>query len=717
MPYKKIILQPGFNTQATQTLNEGSWSQGNLVKFRNSLMEKIGGWMLLFPQACAGFVRAMHAYADLYATDTLLIGGDGGAQIYAAGVLSSPQPLFLDLGTDVLFSATSTSATVTVTGVPFATSVGGEIYFPQRVSVGGHIYPTGSIVTIASESTGTFTFALPAPASVTTTNIRGVAFFSWGTYDSNERHVQVQFYTHGLSVGGSFTPDLATSIIATVGSMSYDLSILQVRYLVFHVIDANNFVIDVPLFQGYPVITLSYMEGSVHDGTGDVDGPQIGYLGLIPGTTFSYYTSGNSFFIPGHNTLATTPLGSSGAWITVTVTIPPSTPEAIGIDWSVDNFGQYGLFCHAGGPIYQYTPPLSSSPGLVNLGTGSPQINEGMFVAMPQAQIIAYGSEATIGGGVQDPLLVRWSDVGNQYNFIGTVTNQAGDFHLSRGSMCMGGIQAPQTSLIWTDIDLWSMAYVGVGSGSAIYDFNILASGCGLIAQNARCVMGPATFWMGQQTFWVFNANGAQPVECPVWDQIFANINTAYLGKIAAGADSTTQEIFFFYPSLASTGENDSYIKYNTLDNLWDYGVLERTAWIDQSVFGGHPLGADSSFNIQSHETGYDNNGVANSGVFAETGFFDVSDGDDIMFLDLFIPDLKWSGSGGYVNFTFWATMTPGGTPVMFGPYQVTPTSGIGSTGGIRARQIAFRIDWGAVPGYNARIGAIRARTAPAGRV
>ena len=146
----------------------------------------------------------------------------------------------------------------------------------------------------------------------------------------------------------------------------------------------------------------------------------------------------------------------------------------------------------------------------MNLGASAPQINEGIFVAMPQAQVIAFGSEETIGGGAQDPLLVRWSDVADQYNFISTVTNEAGDFRLSRGSKCVGGIQAPTTTLIWSDVDLWSMAYVGVGDNDSIYAFTIIASGCGLIGMNARCVLGATTFWMGQQTFWIFNANGNQ---------------------------------------------------------------------------------------------------------------------------------------------------------------------------------------------------------------
>jgi hypothetical protein len=754
MAYKKILIQPGLNTQATQTLNEGSWSSCNLIKFRNGLLEKIAGWEKLFSQACAGVVRALHAYADVYDTDTLLIAGDGGPQIYADGQLES-LTRFRALGTGALFSATVGSPVVTVSSPPFTVTAGEIIKFPQKLSVGGFVYAEDATVEVQSVPTGQFTFNLPAPASLTTTNIDGVPRIWWGKFSDNESDVQVTFYNRGpvttylpgktffspgygplatfpvgtmaplnaasvttpiVNVGGTFAFDIATSFVVTIGLLTFDLSLAaDTPYTVTHLIDQNNFVINVPAFVSYPRLSYTHLAGAVFNGVENHEGPQLSLT--CETQNFSYFTGGNGFFIPGHHPLGLFPLGGGGQQMLVQVNVPV-VPYKKGTKWTLDNFGEYGLYCASGGPIYQYTPPFVSAPGIVDLGPLAPQVNEGMFVAMPQAQVIAFGSEETIGGGAQDPLLVRWSNVGNPYNFVPAVTNQAGSFRLSRGSKCVGGMQAPQTSLIWTDVDLWSMAYVGVGNNDSIYSFNIIGSGCGLLGIHARCVLGQSAYWMGQQTFWVFNSNGVQPIESPVWDAVWHDINLQYASNIVAAANSSTQEVLFFYPSLASgSGENDSYIKYQTIENLWDYGSLGRSAWIDQSVFG-QPLGADiSGFFIQQHETGASANGLPVSGAFAETGFFDISDGTYMMFIDLIIPDLKWLGGAGYVEITLWAVQTPGDEPVMYGPYPVTPTTGIISTGGVRARSIALRIDWGLYANFNARLGAIRVRTAPAGRV
>jgi hypothetical protein len=103
------------------------------------------------------------------------------------------------------------------------------------------------------------------------------------------------------------------------------------------------------------------------------------------------------------------------------------------------------------------------------------------------------------------------------------------------------------------------------------------------------------------------------------------------------------------------------------------------------------------------------------SGVFAETAFFDVSQGDYIPFIDQIIPDVKWFGTAGSLNITLWAVNYPFDTPVMYGPYTVTPSTQIMPVR-VRKRQVALRVDWAAAAGFTARVGAFRARISPAGR-
>lgn len=388
----------------------------------------------------------------------------------------------------------------------------------------------------------------------------------------------------------------------------------------------------------------------------------------------------------------------------------PTIPQ----NWFLDNLGENGLITPTNGPIYVYQPPVPDS-GIVSaesIATG-PKINSGMFVAMPQAQIIAFGSEAVIDGGTQDPLLVRYSDAGSYEIWTATSTNQAGSYRLSRGSRIVGGIQAPQSTLLWTDIDIWSMQYIG---GSLVYSFTVVGTGCGLISPKARAIQGRNTFWMTRLGFYMYGDGGVVPLNCTVWDEVFQNLDDspAALNKIHAGANSSNNEVMWFYCSSSSSGEIDSYVKFNTQNQLWDYGSLCRTAWIDESVFGT-ALGADQNYRIQQHEIGFNADGEPMAGAFVQTGRADLQDGSYILLLDRIWPDFKFLGEDGSVTLTVYTWPAPEGQLTTHGPYPVTPNTPAIPVRA-RARQVALRIDWATDTDFNARLGTPMMRVSPSGR-
>jgi hypothetical protein len=255
------------------------------------------------------------------------------------------------------------------------------------------------------------------------------------------------------------------------------------------------------------------------------------------------------------------------------------------------------------------------------------------------------------------------------------------------------------------------MSYIGP---PLVYGFTIMGTGCGLIATHAAATIGRVTYWMGLNGFWMFGDSGVQPLPCSVWDQIFPNLDTANQIKCFAGANSSFHEVWFFFPSAGGGGECDSYVKFNAMENLWDFGSLVRSAWTDNNVFGG-PLAGDGNFLIQQHEIGYDADNQPMDGVFAEAGYANIQDGDEIMFIDQIIPDLKWFGNNGSVNITLKTVAYPGSAPNSFGPYSMTPTTEFFSVRA-RARQVAMRLDWANYPGFSARAQAIRFRLGPAGK-
>ncbi len=206
-----------------------------------------------------------------------------------------------------------------------------------------------------------------------------------------------------------------------------------------------------------------------------------------------------------------------------------------------------------------------------------------------------------------------------------------------------------------------------------------------------------------------------RPVLCPVWDKIFGDLDTTNSDKAFTASNSLFNEAMYFYPSLSgATTEIDSYVKHNVFENLWDYGSLVRTAWIDESVFG-NPIAVDGNGVLQQHEVGYDNDGTPIDS-FAQSGYMDISSGEMFIMINGLIPDFLFKGNTSSVNVTLYGLDFPNGTPRTYGPFTVTATSPTQYiTVRARARQIAIKIENNTLGTYW-RIGAMRYRGAPAGR-
>lgn len=346
------------------------------------------------------------------------------------------------------------------------------------------------------------------------------------------------------------------------------------------------------------------------------------------------------------------------------------------LDWSLDNWGDILIASPQGGPIYQWY--YLTGAALATVIPYAPVANNGVFVAMPQRQLIAWGSTET---GVLDPLLVRWCDVENFNVWIALLTNQAGSYRIPRGSTIVGAIQGPQQALIWTDLAVWSMQYIGQ---PLIYSFNEIGTGCGMIARKAAISINGIVYWMGQSQFFSLSGNGITPIYCPIWDVVFQDLDTSNLNKIRVAGNSQFGEIAWYYPTISGGGENGAYVKYNIILNAWDFGTLSRTAWINQSIFGppigaGFQTGNSGAQFIYQHETSPDADGQPLNASFT-TGLFAIADGDQKTFIDEVRPDFKWGTYDGLqsanINITLlgcdYAEQLEQGTQINYGPWPVT---------------------------------------------
>lgn len=364
----------------------------------------------------------------------------------------------------------------------------------------------------------------------------------------------------------------------------------------------------------------------------------------------------------------------AGLYSTGIVPVGVSGSPILAQDWSLDNWGQILIANPQNGSLF-YWLPVGSAVKNALIIPNSPIYNTGSFVAMPQRQIIAYGSSFT---NYQDTLLIRWCDVEDFSVWVGTATNQAGSFRIPTGSKIVSALQANQQAYIWTDVDVWSMQYIGP---PLVYGFNKLGTNCGAISQKSTCNISGITYWMGSNQFFTMSGSGPTPLPCPIRDQIFDNIYPGSERKIRAGSNSHFNEIVWYYPAArvpiqdesgiytgeyaAGNGEVNAYIKYNIILQQWDFGyqdldfyddgnvLLARTAWIDATILGnpvcaatfssipGQPV---SSVIYQQEET-YNADGIKIKPFF-QTGNFAIAEGDNKIFIDQIWPDMKWGTVG-----------------------------------------------------------------------
>lgn len=760
MPHASLKLIPGVDQNRTPALNEAAISVSNLIRFTAdrqgvALPQKLGGWTRYFPQDTTAIARALWAWADTNSSQYLAVGCEDGIFTISSGNLVSRSPQVYSATIPMSFNTTINTNEVEIDDTGSNITNYDSVFISTHVSIGGLIvFGFYSAEAATANRYSIFeTNIIGAPILAASTVVAGGAVATFTTVSSTPS-VTVTLNNHGLSIGDTFPVLVST----TVGGVT-----LYGNFDVKSVTSANAFVITAPnsatsaatvsINGGLPRITYYIGQGFVPAAAGYGSGGygSGGYGSGVStsgagrtfattnatcvGTTATVSFTGN-YVVPvgsqitvagvtptGYNGTWTVTASTAGATSTVSFTVPSTLSAqtvagtiSIGVwafvgpvtDWSLDNWGEYLIDSPVGGPIYYWNP--GDGGQYSNIVPNAPTVNEGCFVAMPQRQIIAYGSTFT---GIQDPLLVRWCDISDFTSWIGTVTNQAGSYRIPKGSRIVGGIQGPQQGLLWTDLAVWSMQYINL---PLVWSFNEVGNGCGLIGRKAASSMSGTIYWMSQSQFFTLSGNGISPLPCPVWDVVFQDLDTSYVDRIRCATNSRFGEVSWFFPTIGSGGIPNRYVKYNTLIGQWDYGDLARTAWLDQSVLGA-PIGASQDRLILQHETSTNADGAAMNSYF-ETGYFTLQDGDMQTFVDQLWPDMKWGyydgTQGANVLITFYVTDYPGQTPRVYGPYTVTQATTF-ITPRFRGRLVKIRVESNDIGSFW-RLGNIRYRLQPDGK-
>jgi hypothetical protein len=316
--------------------------------------------------------------------------------------------------------------------------------------------------------------------------------------------------------------------------------------------------------------------------------------------------------------------------------------------WSQINFGEDLVFAPRDGQIYYWdaTNGLNTRGVLLSsLGGASdvPTVQKFIFVSDVSRFVFAFGCNE-LGSAVQNPMLIRWSDQESAADWTPSPTGQAGSIQLSDGSELITCLQTRQEIVVWTDSALYSIQYVGV---PAVWSTQLLAGNISIYGPNAKALASGVIYWMGVDKFYKYDGR-TQTLRCDLRQYIFSDINQSQNQQVFAGTNEGFNEVWWYYCSAGSNVVN-RYVVYNYAEDIWYYGTMGRTAWLDSGL-RDYPLAATYSNNLVNHEDGVDDNETGTAlPIAASIGSseFDIDDGHNFGFIWRVLPDITFRGSTG----------------------------------------------------------------------
>lgn len=264
--------------------------------------------------------------------------------------------------------------------------------------------------------------------------------------------------------------------------------------------------------------------------------------------------------------------------------------------WSLDHWGQNLLASFNGGTLYQWEP--SSSFDRAEAVNNAPTDIRHVYV-IPERYVIA----------LCDDLTIKWCSQNDLETWTAALSNTAGERKVTIGTKLIGGrAVGPGISLIWTD----SACYIHQWRSDAlVFNTRLAGDACGLISPSASISANGIAYWMGHDSFWLYN--GAVQ-ELPNVDSIkryvFDALRREYAFECCAIFNARFNEIWWFY---VATGQQEPglYVIYHIDQKCFSVGTLTRTAATYFTHGDTRPYMASDDGHIYLHEETNDADGVA----------------------------------------------------------------------------------------------------------
>lgn len=616
MPLQKIVLKSGVNRENTRYTNEGGYYESNLVRFRQGAPEKIGGWVRVSANTFLGICRSLWNWVTLAGANLVGVGTESKFYIEQTGAYYDITPVGLTrLLTANPITTFNGLSTVTITDAVYHPSIGDYIIFSGATTVNNITLNGQYRVTALPSST---TYQVTATTTANANGSGGGALI----YAAYLLHIGDPISVSALGWGAE---TWSSGNWGGLGSVSQPTLKLWTQY---------NFGEN--LLLGPKQGAMYYWDATV--------APTL----LAP-TTITISNGSPALVTLTSNTTVSLPNGTAIMFETTGALPTPLAPFTV-------YYVKY---------LTPTTFNLSATYNGVNINTGSagsgvqtisiraipvsalagasavPLIQTTLIVSDANRFTFCFGTN-DYGSTTYDPMVIRWSDQESVTNWTPAITNQAGSLRLSHGSAIQAVLQSRQEILVFTDAAVYSLQYLGP---PYVWGSQLLSDNISIVNVNAATYSNGVAYWMGQDKFYKYDGR-VQTLRCDLRQFIYGDINRAQFGQIFASTNEGFNEVWWFYCTQNSSTV-DRYVVYNYAEDIWYYGSLARTAWLD-SALRNYPIAATYSNNLVYHENGVDD---ATNGTplpidaSITTSQFDIGDGHNYAFVWRMLPDLTFRGS------------------------------------------------------------------------
>jgi hypothetical protein len=621
MPLQKFLFKPGVNRENTRYTTEGGWYEGDKIRFRQGNPEKIGGWTPFASSTFTGICRSLWNWITLAGESLIGVGTNVYFYILNGGAYYDITPIRKTVTLTNPFTATAGSSVIAVFEVNHGCADGDTVIYSGGgiVGLGGNI--TAGVLTNTFQITfvddNNYTITVSATANATDASGSPGGGTVVTQYEVNTgASYQIPLVGWGAGVWGGGTwgnsQSTATSLyIWNQQNFGEDL-IYGPRGQGIYYWNANV---------GYAAIQITITIAS----PGVITLP-VGFS--FPDDTAFTFTStgalptgltvGQVYFV----------VNSTGGTFSVATTLGGTPITTSGGQSGTQRISQRGI-------------------DLADAGDDDTPIFQNFLLVSDTSRFVLVFGTNDYGSSVLNPMLIRWSDQEDPFTWTPQATNQAGSLQLSHGSNIITAVQSRQEIVVFTDSSIYSLQYVGP---PFVWTAQLIADNVSIVGPNAAVIASGGVYWMGVDKFYKYDGR-VQTLNCDLRRYIFSDFNVLQAQQVYAGTNEGFNEIWWFYCSANST-VIDKYVIYNYIENVWSYGTMGRTAWLDSGLLS-LPVAATYDSELVQHEDGVDSYvlGVQTAlPAYISSSEFDIGDGHNFGYVWRILPDLTFENSSSTPN-------------------------------------------------------------------